>query len=71
VLFLTGSFLTFVLFIVNMVVFGIIKSGTGVSTIVIIVISCVGVVCVAGPLIGFIGYHCFLILTGIYLHKKR
>jgi hypothetical protein len=54
-----------------MIVFGIIKSGTGVSTIVIIVISCVGVVCVAGPLIGFIGYHCFLILTGIYLNKKR
>jgi hypothetical protein len=70
-LFLVGSALSFILFIVNMIVFGILKSGTEVSTVVIIVISCVGVVCIAGPLLAFLGYHCFLVITGNFLYNKR
>lgn len=66
VFFLVGVCLSIVLFIINMVVYGIIKAGTGVSSIVIIVICSVGVLCIGGPLVGFLGYHCFLIITGIY-----
>ena len=54
-----------------MVVYGILKAGTGVSSIVIIVICSVGVVCIGGPLVGFLGYHCFLIVTGKILLKAR
>ncbi len=64
VLFLVGACLSFVLFITNMIVYGIIKTGTGVSMIVIIVICVIGVVCIVGPLLGFLGYHVYLILTG-------
>jgi hypothetical protein len=64
VLFLGGVFLSIILFMTNLIVFGIVKAGTGVSSIVIIVISCVGVVFVAAPLLAFIGYHVWLIVTG-------
>lgn len=71
VFFLVGVCLSVVLFIINMVVYGILKAGTGVSSIVIIVISAVGVVCIGGPLVGFLGYHCFLIITGKFQLKLR
>ncbi len=64
VLFLIGAALSFILFVVNMIVFGILKAGADVSRIVIIVIAVIGVVCVAGPLLAFLSYHCFLIVTG-------
>ena len=72
VFFLVGVCLSIVLFIINMVVYGILKAGTGVSSIVIIVICSVGVLCIGGPLVGFLGYHCFLIVTGkIFIKNKE
>ncbi len=64
VLFLVGTCLSFVLFVTNMIVYGIVQGGTGVSLTVIIVISAIGFVCIVGPLFGFLLYHCFLMMTG-------
>ena len=71
VLFLGGVFVSIILFMVNMIVYGILRSGTGVSTIIIILICSVAVVCIGFPIIGFLGYHCYLIVTGIFLLYMR
>jgi hypothetical protein len=54
-----------------MVVFGIIKSGTGVSSIIIIIICSIGLICIGGPLVGFLGFHCFIMITGKDILTQR
>lgn len=72
-MFLSGVLLSSILLIINLVVFVIVLVGIQVYVIVIIAICGVGLLCVVMPMLSFLGYHLYLILTGnpnlIYLGK--
>ena len=63
--FLASMMVTIVLFFVNVIVFGVVNKGNGVSQGVIITVCVLVGVCIGIPLIGFLIFHLVLVCKGV------
>lgn len=51
-------------FLVNLIIFGVSKTGTSVDSVVIIIVCAVAVGLLGVPLLGFFIFHLYLAVTG-------